>query len=147
MARDDQHDELALLLTTKSDLRELGTDLRAKIARQGADMWGEIAPVKADVLSLKWMMGFVLAFQLGIFAKLKALHALSLWSRSHVRGLRARRRRRAAAATGATIEAMETEMRIRPAFRAFPFPSRVSPFRSMFAAKDTKPCPPSRSTR
>ena len=81
MARDDQHDELALLLTTKSDLRELGTDLRAEIAsqgadlraeiaRQGADLRGEIATVKADVLVLKWMMGFILAFQIGIFAKL-----------------------------------------------------------------------------
>ena len=68
-------------LTTKSDLRELGTDLRAEIAsqgadlraeiaRQGADLRGEIATVKADVLVLKWMMGFILAFQIGIFAKL-----------------------------------------------------------------------------
>ena len=79
-------------LTTKSDLRELGTDLRAEITRQGADLRaeiarqgadlraeiahqgadirGEIAPVKADVLLLKWMIGFVLAFQIGIFAKL-----------------------------------------------------------------------------
>ena len=68
-------------LTTKSDLRELGTDLRveiasrgadvrAEIARQWADMRGEIVPVKPDVLLLKWMMGFILAFQIGIFAKL-----------------------------------------------------------------------------
>ena len=33
-------------------------------------MRGEIVPVKADVLLLKWMMGFILAFQIGIFAKL-----------------------------------------------------------------------------
>jgi hypothetical protein len=46
--------------------------LRADIARQGADLRGEIVAVKADVLSLKWMMGFVLAFQVGIFAKLFA---------------------------------------------------------------------------
>jgi hypothetical protein len=44
------------LLGTKSDRRELGTDLR-----------GEIAAVKTDLLVLKWMMGFVLAFQIGIF--------------------------------------------------------------------------------
>ena len=70
MTRDNQHDEFAPLMTTKSDLRELGTDLRAEIARQGADLRGEIATVKADVLVLKWMMGFILAFQIGIFAKL-----------------------------------------------------------------------------
>jgi len=68
-------------LVTKPDLRELGTDLRAEIvsqgaalraeiARQGADLRGEIAAVKADVPVLKWMMGFILAFQIGIFAKL-----------------------------------------------------------------------------
>jgi hypothetical protein len=30
----------------------------------------EIAPVKADLLLVKWMMGFVLAFQVAIFAEL-----------------------------------------------------------------------------
>ena len=39
-------------IATKSDLRE------------------EIAPVKAEMLLVKWMMGFVLAFQLAIFVKL-----------------------------------------------------------------------------
>jgi len=38
-------------IATKSELRE------------------EIAPVKADLLLVKWMMGFVLAFQVAIFAK------------------------------------------------------------------------------
>jgi hypothetical protein len=44
--------------------------LRAEIARRGADVRAEIAAVKADVLVLKWMMGFVLVFRIGIFAKL-----------------------------------------------------------------------------
>jgi hypothetical protein len=30
----------------------------------------EVSSLKADMLVLKWMLGFVLAFQLGIFAKL-----------------------------------------------------------------------------
>jgi hypothetical protein len=38
-------------IATKSELRE------------------EIAPVKADLLLVKWMMGYVLAFQVAIFAK------------------------------------------------------------------------------
>jgi hypothetical protein len=33
-------------------------------------MRGEIAAVKADVLLLRRMIGFMLAFQVGIFAKL-----------------------------------------------------------------------------
>jgi hypothetical protein len=39
-------------IATKSELRE------------------EIPPVKADLLLVKWMMGFVLAFQVAIFAKM-----------------------------------------------------------------------------
>jgi hypothetical protein len=57
-------------MATKSDLREELSALRAELVRQGADLRGEIAAVKADVLLLKWMKGFVLAFQVGIFAKL-----------------------------------------------------------------------------
>ncbi len=30
----------------------------------------EVSSLKADMLVLKWMLGFVLAFELGIFAKL-----------------------------------------------------------------------------
>ncbi len=30
----------------------------------------EVSSLQADMLVLKWMLGFVLAFQLGIFAKL-----------------------------------------------------------------------------
>jgi hypothetical protein len=30
----------------------------------------EVASIKADTLLLKWMLGFVLAFQVGIFVKL-----------------------------------------------------------------------------
>jgi hypothetical protein len=52
-------------LATKADLRE-------GLAALKADFRAEIATVKADVLLLKWMMGFVLAFQVGIFAKLFA---------------------------------------------------------------------------
>ena len=39
-------------IATKSDLRE------------------EIAPVKAELFLVKWMMGFVLAFQVAVFVKL-----------------------------------------------------------------------------
>jgi hypothetical protein len=39
-------------IATKSDLRE------------------EVAPIKAELLLVKWMMGFVLAFQVAITAKL-----------------------------------------------------------------------------
>lgn len=35
-----------------------------------SDLSQEIAPVKAELLLVKWMMGFVLAFQVAIFAKL-----------------------------------------------------------------------------
>jgi hypothetical protein len=61
-------------LATKADLREglaaLKADFRSEIATVKADFRAEIATLKADVLLLKWMMGFVLAFQVGIFAKL-----------------------------------------------------------------------------
>jgi len=60
--------------TVKADLRaeiaSLKDELRAEIASVKADLRAEIASVKADVLLLKWMMGFILAFQVGIFAKL-----------------------------------------------------------------------------
>jgi hypothetical protein len=48
-------------------------DLKADIGGVKAEIGGvkaEIGGVKAEVLLLKWMMGFVLAFQVAIFAKL-----------------------------------------------------------------------------
>jgi len=59
-----------LAAATKADLKETESRLDAKIAEVKADFRTEIAPVKADALLLKWIMGFVLAFQVGIFAKL-----------------------------------------------------------------------------
>jgi len=35
-----------------------------------ADLREEIAPIKAELLLVKWMMGFVLAFQVAIFTKM-----------------------------------------------------------------------------
>ncbi len=35
-----------------------------------ADLREEVAPLKAELLLIKWMMGFVLASQVAIFAKL-----------------------------------------------------------------------------
>jgi len=46
-------------IATKTDLKETELRLDAKIAE-----------VKAELLLTKWMMGFVLAFQVAIFAKL-----------------------------------------------------------------------------
>ena len=67
-------------LTTKSDLREIGTDLRAEIARQWADMREEIAPVKADVLLSQMDDGLRIGVPDRDFRK--AFHALSrsIWS-------------------------------------------------------------------
>ena len=42
--------------------------LKAATALNGRD--GDVATLKADTALLKWMMGFVLAFQIGIFVKL-----------------------------------------------------------------------------
>jgi hypothetical protein len=64
----------AAIASSKADLRaEIGTvktDLRVEIWTLKADLHAQIASVKADVLLLKWLMGFILAFQVGIFVKL-----------------------------------------------------------------------------
>ena len=46
------------------------SELRTEIAGVKAELKADVAGVKADVLVLKWMMGFILAFQVAIFGKL-----------------------------------------------------------------------------
>jgi len=57
-------------LATKYDLREEITKLRGELGAAIAEVRAEIAAVKADILLLKWMVGFVLAFQVAMFAKM-----------------------------------------------------------------------------
>jgi hypothetical protein len=57
-------------LATKADLREGLAALKADLHAEIGTLRVELGTVKADVLLLKWMMGFILAFQVGIFAKL-----------------------------------------------------------------------------
>lgn len=51
----------------KSDLEGVEHRLELKIEH-------DVGAVKADVLVLKWMMGFVLAFQVAVLGKLLMLH-------------------------------------------------------------------------
>lgn len=55
-------------LATKADLREQTADLRAEIVGLGLNLRVENAPLRADMLLLKWMMGFVLALLAAILA-------------------------------------------------------------------------------
>ena len=48
---------------TKGDLARVETLLRSDIRE-------ETAPIKAELLLMKWMVGFVLAFQIALFVKL-----------------------------------------------------------------------------
>jgi len=58
----------------KSDLAEVRSELKSDLAqvehRLETKIEHDVGAVKADVLVLKWMMGFVLAFQVAIFGKL-----------------------------------------------------------------------------
>jgi hypothetical protein len=54
-------DLAALRADLRSEIAGQGADLRSRIADQGADLRSDIAAVKAEVLLLKWMVGFVLA--------------------------------------------------------------------------------------
>jgi hypothetical protein len=46
------------------------TDLELKIGGVKTDLELKISDVRSEINVLKWMIGFILAFQLGIFAKL-----------------------------------------------------------------------------
>ncbi len=55
---------------SKSDLEAFEHRLEMKIVDVKSALTAEIAGVKVDILLLKWMMGFILAFQVAIFAKM-----------------------------------------------------------------------------
>jgi phage shock protein A len=54
----------------KADLEGVEHRLETKIGEIERRMEVKIETVKAEVLLLKWMMGFILAFQVALFAKL-----------------------------------------------------------------------------
>jgi len=60
--------------TLKADISRVEATLKADIARVAAAVKGDIleetAPIKAQMLVMKWMLGFVLAFQIAIFVRL-----------------------------------------------------------------------------
>jgi hypothetical protein len=53
----------------EANIGELQRDV-AELKRDTTQVKGDIAELKRDVFVLKWMMGFVLAFQVAIFIKL-----------------------------------------------------------------------------
>jgi hypothetical protein len=55
---------------TKSDVEGAEHRLETKISAVESRLELKIEAVKSDVNLLKWMMGFVLAFQVAIFAKM-----------------------------------------------------------------------------
>jgi hypothetical protein len=55
---------------TKADVDGAKADLKADIAAADHRLDIKIEAVKSDVSILKWMMGFVLAFQVAIFIKM-----------------------------------------------------------------------------
>jgi len=68
-------------MTLKADISRVETNitrveatLKADIARVAAAVKGDIleetAPIKAQMFVMKWMLGFVLAFQIAIFVRL-----------------------------------------------------------------------------
>ncbi|MBU3887962.1 MULTISPECIES: hypothetical protein [unclassified Methylosinus] len=70
----DQVSALAELIdtqaATKVDVEAAKHDLELKIADVKTSLQADSADTKADVRVLKWMMGFLLAFQLLIVGKL-----------------------------------------------------------------------------
>ena len=54
----------------ESDVEPSEHRLEIRLGDVKAELRADIAAVKAEVLVLKWMMGFILAFQVAIFAKL-----------------------------------------------------------------------------
>jgi len=60
--------------TLKADISRVEATLKADIARVAAAVKGDIleetAPIKAQMFVMKWMLGFVLAFQIAIFVRL-----------------------------------------------------------------------------
>ena len=53
----------------KRDVAELKRDI-AELRRDVSGMEGRLSGLRGDVLLLKWMLGFALAFQVAIFLKL-----------------------------------------------------------------------------
>lgn len=53
----------------EADIGELKRDV-AEVKRDVAELKRDVAELKRDNFLVKWMVGFVLAFQLAIFAKL-----------------------------------------------------------------------------
>ncbi len=81
----DQAEEIALAfadatgeqIVTNSDLLSLQSEFKATELRLVSDLRAtearleaKISEVRYELLSVKWMMGFVLAFQVGIIVKL-----------------------------------------------------------------------------
>ena len=60
----------AKISEVKSELRETELRLDAKISEVQLRLDAKISEVKSENLLTKWMMGFVLAFQVAIFVKL-----------------------------------------------------------------------------
>ncbi len=62
--------ELAEFKTDFADIRTDFAEMRTEFAKFKAEVREEIRPIKADVLVLKWMVGFLLAICLAILGKL-----------------------------------------------------------------------------
>lgn len=56
--------------TVTALVKEAQESAAGGLAKIGADMAAEFAKVHGKINLLKWMMGFMLAFQVAIFAKL-----------------------------------------------------------------------------
>jgi hypothetical protein len=57
-------------VTARQHRNDVPEDKAIKAATALSKRDDEVSSLQADMLVLKWMLGFVLAFQLGIFAKL-----------------------------------------------------------------------------
>ncbi len=57
-------------MTARQHRNDVPEDKAIKAATALSKRDDEVSSLQADMLVLKWMLGFVLAFQLGIFAKL-----------------------------------------------------------------------------
>ena len=66
-------------VATRRDIREETAPIKAELLHMNSaagglatkgDIKEETAPIKAELLLMKWMVGFVLAFQIAIFAKM-----------------------------------------------------------------------------
>jgi hypothetical protein len=55
-----------LAAATKSDIRDLGRDMRGEIARQGAANEARFVKIEGELALLKWMVGFNLAATVGV---------------------------------------------------------------------------------